>query len=171
MTEPAEKNELPVYENVDTTPFIYFDISPAHRDHGWRDPNRTSVPHLERGVRRKRRNQIYNQRPFAMQSDGCIKPAQRDRCRAEDVGRAAARAGGNDEAELKARIYPFETAEVHELGRNLTNTRSYVRNDLTSEGSPTCVNEPNQPVPSCRLHVNSRSSPDSTAFPKNAIST
>ncbi len=30
MTEPAEKNELPVYENVDTAPFIYFDISPAH---------------------------------------------------------------------------------------------------------------------------------------------
>jgi hypothetical protein len=30
MTEPAENNELPVYENVDTAPFVYFDISPAH---------------------------------------------------------------------------------------------------------------------------------------------
>ena len=30
MTEPAEKNELLVYENVDTAPFVYFDISPTH---------------------------------------------------------------------------------------------------------------------------------------------
>src|SRR5258706_7230804 len=30
MTEPTEKNELLVYENVDTAPFVYFDISPAH---------------------------------------------------------------------------------------------------------------------------------------------
>jgi hypothetical protein len=29
MTEPAEKHEL-VYENVDTAPFVYFDISPTH---------------------------------------------------------------------------------------------------------------------------------------------
>jgi hypothetical protein len=29
MTEPAEKSEL-IYENVDTAPFVYFDISPAH---------------------------------------------------------------------------------------------------------------------------------------------
>jgi hypothetical protein len=29
MTEPAEKAEL-IYENVDTAPFVYFDISPAH---------------------------------------------------------------------------------------------------------------------------------------------
>jgi hypothetical protein len=33
------------------------------------------------------------------------------------------------------------------------------------------VTEPNQLVRSCRSHVNSRNSPDSTAFPKNAIST
>jgi hypothetical protein len=31
MTETAKNNELPVYENVDTAPFVYFDISPAHR--------------------------------------------------------------------------------------------------------------------------------------------
>ena len=30
MTEPADKNELIVYENVDTAPFVYFDLSPAH---------------------------------------------------------------------------------------------------------------------------------------------
>ena len=30
MTEPAEKNELVVYENVDTAPFVYFDLSPTH---------------------------------------------------------------------------------------------------------------------------------------------
>ena len=30
MTEPAEKNELLVYENVDTAPFVYFDLSPTH---------------------------------------------------------------------------------------------------------------------------------------------
>jgi hypothetical protein len=30
MTEPAEKNELIVYENVDTAPFVYFDLSPTH---------------------------------------------------------------------------------------------------------------------------------------------
>ncbi len=30
MTEPAEKSELIVYENVDTAPFVYFDISPTH---------------------------------------------------------------------------------------------------------------------------------------------
>ena len=29
MTKPAEKAEL-IYENVDTAPFVYFDISPAH---------------------------------------------------------------------------------------------------------------------------------------------
>ena len=28
MTEPAEKNV--VYENVDTAPFVYFDLSPTH---------------------------------------------------------------------------------------------------------------------------------------------
>jgi hypothetical protein len=30
MTEPTEKNELIIYENVDTAPFVYFDISPTH---------------------------------------------------------------------------------------------------------------------------------------------
>jgi hypothetical protein len=30
MTEPAEKNEFLVYENVDTAPFVYFDLSPTH---------------------------------------------------------------------------------------------------------------------------------------------
>ena len=30
MTEPAEKNELIVYENVDTAPFVYFDLCPTH---------------------------------------------------------------------------------------------------------------------------------------------
>ncbi len=30
MTEPAENNELPVYENVDTAPIVYFDMAPAH---------------------------------------------------------------------------------------------------------------------------------------------
>jgi hypothetical protein len=30
MTEPTEKNELVVYENVDTAPFVYFDLSPTH---------------------------------------------------------------------------------------------------------------------------------------------
>jgi hypothetical protein len=30
MTEPTEKNDLIVYENVDTAPFVYFDISPTH---------------------------------------------------------------------------------------------------------------------------------------------
>jgi hypothetical protein len=30
MTEPADKNELIVYENVDTAPFVYFDLSPTH---------------------------------------------------------------------------------------------------------------------------------------------
>jgi hypothetical protein len=30
MTEPAENTELIVYENVDTAPFVYFDISPTH---------------------------------------------------------------------------------------------------------------------------------------------
>ncbi len=30
MTEPTEKNELLIYESVDTAPFVYFDISPAH---------------------------------------------------------------------------------------------------------------------------------------------
>jgi len=30
MIEPTEKNELIIYENVDTAPFVYFDISPAH---------------------------------------------------------------------------------------------------------------------------------------------
>jgi len=30
MSEPAEKNELIIYENVDTAPFVYFDIAPAH---------------------------------------------------------------------------------------------------------------------------------------------
>jgi hypothetical protein len=30
MTEPAEKSELIVYENVDIAPFVYFDISPTH---------------------------------------------------------------------------------------------------------------------------------------------
>jgi hypothetical protein len=30
MTEPAENNELLIYENVDTAPFVYFDISPTH---------------------------------------------------------------------------------------------------------------------------------------------
>jgi|ERR1700692_3060208 hypothetical protein len=30
MTQPAEKNELIVYENVDTAPIVYFDIVPAH---------------------------------------------------------------------------------------------------------------------------------------------
>src|SRR5258708_17303059 len=30
MTEPAEKSELIVYENVDTAPFVYFDTSPTH---------------------------------------------------------------------------------------------------------------------------------------------
>ena len=29
MTE-AEKNEVVVYENVDTAPFVYFDLSPTH---------------------------------------------------------------------------------------------------------------------------------------------
>ena len=29
MTEPADKNELIVYENVDTAPFVYFDLSPT----------------------------------------------------------------------------------------------------------------------------------------------
>src|SRR5882762_3749177 len=30
MTKPAEKNELIIYENVDTAPFVYFDLSPTH---------------------------------------------------------------------------------------------------------------------------------------------
>src|SRR5437667_11714191 len=30
MTEPAEKNELLGYENVDTAPFVYFDLTPTH---------------------------------------------------------------------------------------------------------------------------------------------
>ena len=30
MTEPAQKNELLVYENVDTAPFVYFDLTPTH---------------------------------------------------------------------------------------------------------------------------------------------
>ena len=30
MTEPAGKSELIVYENVDTAPFVYFDLSPTH---------------------------------------------------------------------------------------------------------------------------------------------
>src|SRR6202521_3716251 len=30
MTEPVENTELIVYENVDTAPFVYFDISPTH---------------------------------------------------------------------------------------------------------------------------------------------
>jgi hypothetical protein len=30
MTEPTEKNELIIYKNVDTAPFVYFDISPTH---------------------------------------------------------------------------------------------------------------------------------------------
>src|ERR1700682_5511131 len=30
MTEPTEKNELIIYENIDTAPFVYFDMSPAH---------------------------------------------------------------------------------------------------------------------------------------------
>src|SRR4030081_2337007 len=30
MTEPADKNEVVVYENVDTAPFVYFDLSPTH---------------------------------------------------------------------------------------------------------------------------------------------
>src|ERR1700692_189654 len=30
MTEPTEKHELIIYENIDTAPFVYFDISPAH---------------------------------------------------------------------------------------------------------------------------------------------
>jgi hypothetical protein len=46
--------------------------------------------------------QIYNQRPSAMQSDGCVKPTQRDRCFAEDVRTAAAFAGGDGEVELRA---------------------------------------------------------------------
>jgi hypothetical protein len=30
MTEPADKSELIIYENVDTAPFVYFDMSPTH---------------------------------------------------------------------------------------------------------------------------------------------
>jgi hypothetical protein len=30
MTEPTEKNKLIIYKNVDTAPFVYFDMSPAH---------------------------------------------------------------------------------------------------------------------------------------------
>jgi hypothetical protein len=30
MTEPTEKNELIIYENVDTAPIISFDMAPAH---------------------------------------------------------------------------------------------------------------------------------------------
>ncbi len=30
MTDQAEKNELPVYENVETAPIVYFDMAPAH---------------------------------------------------------------------------------------------------------------------------------------------
>jgi len=30
MADPTEQNEVLVYENVDTAPFVYFDISPTH---------------------------------------------------------------------------------------------------------------------------------------------
>src|SRR3982074_3011065 len=30
MTEPADEGEHIVYENVDTAPFVYFDLSPTH---------------------------------------------------------------------------------------------------------------------------------------------
>src|ERR1700680_901722 len=30
MTEPTEKNELIMYENVNTAPFVYFDLTPTH---------------------------------------------------------------------------------------------------------------------------------------------
>jgi hypothetical protein len=30
MTEPTDKNEILIYESVDTAPFVYFDMSPTH---------------------------------------------------------------------------------------------------------------------------------------------
>ena len=100
MSEPAEKNELIIYENVDTAPFVYFDIAPAH-DHGWCDPNRVGLPHPERGVRRKRRNQVYHDGSAAMQSYCRHEPAQCHRCCVEDARTAAAKPGGSGEDELK----------------------------------------------------------------------
>jgi hypothetical protein len=42
---------------------------------------------------------IYHHGPAAMQSDGCVEPAQCNRCFAEDVGTTAAGAGGDGEIE------------------------------------------------------------------------
>ncbi len=103
MTEPAENNELPVYENVDTAPFVYFDISPAHGIMGG-------------AIQIELASRILN-----AVSDGSVEikfittgrlrcsptaamPAQRDRCGVEDVGTAAAGARGVGAAELSISI-------------------------------------------------------------------
>src|ERR1039458_4053508 len=77
MTEPAEKHEL-VYENVDTAPFVYFDISPTHGI-------------LSGAIQIELAGRILNTAP-----DGgverprrCHELAQRHRCIAEDARTSA----------------------------------------------------------------------------------
>ena len=69
MTEPAEKNELIVYENVDTAPFVYFDLTPTHGILGGAIQIELAARILnavpDGGVEIK----IYHHWPAAMQSD------------------------------------------------------------------------------------------------------